>query len=106
MYNAPTNEDFLKLIPNFQSNQGLTVLSDSFGSGTTAPSSIVVTTPTQITYGNNQFNQTLLNQIEQITAAAMNSKGVATVKGPTRPFGNSFNYSSVENMSAAIIHAI
>ena len=102
MYNAPTNEDFLKLMPNFQSNQGLTVLSDNFGSGTTAPSTIVVTTPTQIAYGNNQFNQTLLNQIEQITAAAMNSKGIATVKGPTRPFGNSFNYSSVENMSAAL----
>ncbi len=102
IYNAPTNEDFLRLMPNFQSNQGLTVLSDSFGSGTTAPSSIVVTTPTQITYGNNQFNQTLLNQIEQITATAMNSKGIASVKGPTRPFGNSFNYSSLENMSAPL----
>ena len=70
MYNTPTSEDFLKLIPNFPSNQGLTVLANSFGSGTTAPTSIIVTTPTQITYGNNQFNQTLLNQIEQITAAA------------------------------------
>jgi RND superfamily putative drug exporter len=99
MYNAPTSEDFLKLIPNFQSNQGLTVLANSFGSGTTAPTSIVVITPTQIAYGNNQFNQTLLDQIEQITAAAMDSKGVATVSGPTRPYGNAFNYSSVENMS-------
>ncbi len=61
-----------------------------------------MTTPTQVTYGNNQFNQTLLNQIEQITAAASNSKGVDTVTGPTRPFGNSFNYSSVENMSAPL----
>jgi RND superfamily putative drug exporter len=99
MYNAPTSEDFLRLIPNFPSNQGLTVLADSFGSGVTAPTSIVVTTPTPITYGDNQFNQTLLDQIEQITAAAISSKGVATVSGPTRPYGNVFNYSSVENMS-------
>jgi RND superfamily putative drug exporter len=98
-YNTPTSEDFLKLIPNFPSNQGLTVIANSFGSGTIEPTSIVVTTPTQITYGNNQFNQTLLNQLEQITAAAANSKGVTSVAGPTRPFGNAFNYSSIENMS-------
>ncbi len=102
MYNAPTSEDFLKLIPNFQSNQGLTVLADSFGSGATAPTSIIVVTPTQITYGDNQFNQTLLNQIELITAAAADSKGVDTVNGPTRPFGYLFNFSSVENMSASL----
>ena len=99
VYTTPTGEEFLKLIPNFQSNQGLTAISDSFGSGTTQPSSIVITTPTQITYGNNQFNQTLLNQIEQITASAANSKGVLSVESATRPFKNTFNYSSVENMS-------
>ena len=102
MYNAPTNEDFLKLMPNFQSNQGLTVLSNSFGSGTISPTSIVVTTPTMITYGQNQFNQTLLNQIEQISALAKQSKGVDTVTGPTRPFGNTFNYTTIENMSAPL----
>ena len=39
------------------------------------------------------------NQIEQITSSAANSKGVASIAGPTRPFGNAFNFSSVENMS-------
>jgi RND superfamily putative drug exporter len=102
MYNTPTSDDFLRLIPNFQSNQGLTVIANSFGSGTMAPTSIIVTTPTQITYGNNQFNQTLLNQIEQITASAEDSKGVSSVSGLTRPFGNVFNYSSVESMSEPI----
>lgn len=97
VYNTPTGEEFLKLIPNFPSNQGLTVIGENFGSGSIQPTSIIVTTPTQITYGNNQFNQTLLNQIEQITATASNSKGVATVTSVTRPFGNVFNYTSVEN---------
>jgi RND superfamily putative drug exporter len=102
VYNTPTSENFLKLIPNFQSNQGLTAIANSFGSGTMEPTSIIITTPTQITYGNNQFNQTLLNQIEQITASAADSKGVTSVSGTTRPFGNVFNYSSVENMSEPI----
>jgi RND superfamily putative drug exporter len=99
VYSTPTSEEFLKLIPNFNSNQGLTAIANSFGSGTITPTQIIVTTPTEITYGNNQFNQTLLNQIEQITSAAANSKGVTTVSGPTRPFGNVFNYTSIENMS-------
>ncbi len=98
-YNTPLGDDFLKLIPNFPSNQGLTVIAESFGTGTIAPTSIVVTTPTQITYGNNQFNQTLLNQLEQIASAAATSKGVNIVTGPTRPFGNAFDYSTIENMS-------
>jgi RND superfamily putative drug exporter len=97
-YNTPTSFDFLKLIPNFSSNQGLTVIADNFGSGIIAPTSIVITTPTQITYGNNQFNQTLLNQLEQITATAAGSEGVTTVTSTTRPFGNAFNYSSIESM--------
>ncbi len=102
IYNAPTNEDFLKLMPNFQSNQGLTVLANNFGSGSISPTSIIITTPTPIIYGNNQFNQTLLNQIDQITSAAVNSKGVDTVTGPTRPFGDPFNYSSVEYMPVTL----
>jgi len=102
VYSTPTNEDFLSLIPKFQSNQGLTVIAERFGSGAIEPTSIVITTPTQITYGNNQFNQTLLDQIEEITNVAANTKGVITVAGPTRPFGNTFNYTGVENVSDAL----
>ena len=99
VYKTPTDEEFLKLIPNFQSNQGLTALANSFGSGTISPTSIVVTTATPITYGNNQFDQVLLNQIEQISASAAASKGVSFVTGITRPFGNAFDYSALGNMS-------
>ena len=96
---TPFSSDFLKLIPNFNSNQGITVVAENFGSGTLYPTYITVTTPTQITYGNNQFNQTLLDQIDQITVAAANSNGVISVVSPTRPYGDSFNYSNIEGMS-------
>ncbi len=43
MYNTPTSEEFLKLIPNFQSNQGLTALANEFGSGTLTPTTIIIT---------------------------------------------------------------
>jgi RND superfamily putative drug exporter len=98
-YSTPLGMDFLKLIPNFQSNQGLTVITNNFGSGTIAPTNVVVTTPTPIAFGNNQFNQTLLNQLDQISDAAAHSVGVVSVVGPTRPFGSPFNYSKIESMS-------
>jgi len=98
-YNTPFGMDFLKLIPNFQSNQGLTVITNNFGGGTIAPASVVVTTPTPITFRTGQFNQTLLNQLDQISDAAASSTGVESVVGPTRPFGSPFNYSTLSNMS-------
>ena len=96
---TPFSSDFLKLIPNFSSNQGVTVIANNFGSGTLYPTYITITTPTNITYGDNQFNQTLLDQIDQITVAVANSNGVISVVSPTRPYGDSFNYSNIEGMS-------
>ncbi len=97
-YHTPVGEDFLKLIPDFPSNQGLTALTDAFGGGQVSPTQIVIVTPTEITYGNDQFNQTLLNEIEQISNVAANSSGVESVTGPTRPYGSLFNYSSIGSM--------
>jgi len=102
-YSTPTGLDFLKLIPNFKSNQGLTVVTNSFGSGTISPTQVVVTTPTMITYGNNQFNQTLLDQIETICLAVAGTKGVVSVSSPTRPFGSLFNYTGIDSMAEPLI---
>jgi RND superfamily putative drug exporter len=98
-YTTPTGSDFLKLIPNFQSNQGLTVISNGFGSSFTAPTTIVVTTPTPIIYGHNQFNLTLMDQIESISQTVANSPDIATVTSPTRPYGSAFNYTGLSDMS-------
>ena len=98
-YTTPTGSDFLKLIPNFPSNQGLTVISHGFGSSFTSPTLIVVTTPSQIVYGDNKFNQTLMDQLELITKTVANSSDVVSVTSPTRPYGSAFNYSGLSNMS-------
>lgn len=95
---TPTGLDLLKLIPNFQSNQGLTVMTNSLGGGAISPTLILVTMPSPIVYGDNQFNQTLLNQIELISSTVANSSGVVSLTSATRPYGSSFNYSSIGEM--------
>jgi RND superfamily putative drug exporter len=98
-YSTPTGVDFLKLIPNFQSNVGLTQITNSLGSSAIAPSVILVTTPSPIVFGHNEWNQTLLKEIELISSTAASSSGVSGVESPTRPYGSPFNFSSIQNMS-------
>ena len=99
---TPTGLDILKLIPNFQSNQGLTVITNSMGGGTVSPTLVLVTMPSPIVYGDNQFNQTLLNQIELISSKVAGSSDVVSLTGPTRPYGSPFNFPSIGDMSEPI----
>jgi putative drug exporter of the RND superfamily len=99
---APSGANILKLFPDFPSNHGLTVITDELGSSATAPTSIIVTTSTPIVYGDDQFNQTLLNQIEQISSSAASVSGVASTTGPTRPYGSPFNYTGLEQLSVPV----
>ncbi len=96
---TPSGADILKLFPDFPSNQGLTVLTQNLGSATTDPAVIVVTTTTPILGSNGQFNQGLMNEIESISSTAASVKGVVSVSGPTRPYGQAFNYSGVQELS-------
>jgi RND superfamily putative drug exporter len=92
---APSGENVLKLLPNQPSNQGLTVITEELGSSTISPSIIVVTTSTPITYGDDQLNMTLLEQLELISSTVSSVSGVTGVSGPTRPYGLQFNYTGV-----------
>jgi putative drug exporter of the RND superfamily len=92
---TPSGANILKLFPDFPSNHGLTVITEELGSSATAPTSIIVTTATPITYGHDQFNETLLKQIESISSTAFSVSGVSTMSGPTRPYGSAFNYTGV-----------
>ncbi|MDA4123166.1 MAG: MMPL family transporter [Thaumarchaeota archaeon] len=91
-------ENFLKLIPNFPSNEGLTVMDAAFGSTATGPTEIVATLPTPIVYGADQLNQTLLNDVESLTSAVTGVNGVVSVASPTSPYGAPFNYSAIQQM--------
>ncbi len=94
-YETPTGIDITKLIPNFESNQGLTAITNNLGGSVVAPTLVVVTFPSPIVYGQDQFNQTLLKQVDTISSANSSSVGVASVSSPTRPYGAPFNYSAL-----------
>lgn len=96
---TPTGMDIPKLIPNFPSNQAITEIAENIGGSSVAPTYVVASMSTPVTYGHNQFNETMLDVIEEMTTALKNLKEVSGVTSATQPFGRPFNYHAVENIS-------
>ncbi|HVB12734.1 MAG TPA: MMPL family transporter [Nitrososphaerales archaeon] len=94
-YQTPSGIDITKLIPNFESNQGLTAITNNLGGSVASPTLVVVSFPYPVVHGQAQFNQTELNQIETISSTISNSVGVDSVTSPTRPFSSPFNYTGL-----------
>ncbi len=98
VYKTPSSFDLTKLIPNFESNQGLTAITNSLGGSVVSPVLVVVSLPSDIVYGHDQLNQTQLNLIGAITKTISSSDGVVSVSGPTSPYGAPVNYSVLDNL--------
>ena len=101
-YETPTGIDFSKLIPNFESNQGITAITNNFGGSITSPTLVIVTFPSPVTYGGDRFNQTVLKEIESVTSTISGFAGVDTVSSPTRPYGSPFNFSGLAELSPPV----
>ncbi len=99
---TPTGMDFSRLLPSFSSNQGITVLSKNMDSGAISPTDVVVTLPTPITYGQNEFNRTLMETVERLSVAIRSAQGVSSVSSTAWPFGELFNYSSLSTLSEPV----
>jgi RND superfamily putative drug exporter len=101
-YETPTGIDVSRLIPNFESNQGLTVITNNLGGSIVSPTLVLVTFPSPIAYGQDQFNQTLLKEIASITSTISSSSGVDAVSSPTSPYSSPFNFTDLTNLTSPV----
>ncbi|MCL4435328.1 MAG: MMPL family transporter [Thaumarchaeota archaeon] len=99
---TPTGMDFSRLLPNFPSNQGITMISKNMDSGAISPTNVIVTLPTPIIYGQNEFNKTLMDTVERISVAIRSAHGVSSVSSTAWPFGEPFNYTSLSTLSESV----
>ena len=102
VYETPTGIDFSRLIPNFESNQGLTLITSDFGGSVVSPTFVIVSFQYPVTYGQGQFNMTLLREVETVTSAISDSAGVDTVSSPTRPYGSPFNFTGLSYLNPPV----
>jgi len=101
-FETPTGIDFTKLIPNFESNQGLTTITNNLGGSVVAPTLILVTFPSPIVQGGDRFNQTLLKEIDGISSIISGSNGVVAVSSPTSPYGLPFDFANLTKLTPPV----
>jgi RND superfamily putative drug exporter len=101
-YETPSGIDFTRLIPNFESNQGITAITNQLGGSIVSPTLVIIAFPSPIAFGGDQFNQTLLKEVESITSTISGSTGVGTVNSPTRPYGTPFNFTDLANLTPPV----
>jgi RND superfamily putative drug exporter len=101
-YETPSGIDFTRLIPNFESNQGIAAITSHLGGSVVSPTLVLITFPTPITHGGDLFNQTLLEEIESITSTISASTGVDSVSSPTRPYGSPFNFTDLASLTPPV----
>jgi len=101
-FETPTGIDFTRLIPNFESNQGLTIITNNLGGSVVSPALVLVTFPSPIIHGGGQFNQTLLKEIEEISSIISGSNGVVAVSSPTSPYGSPFDFANLTKLTPPV----
>ncbi len=101
-YKTPSGFDVLKLLPNFESNQGLTAITKNLGGSVASPTFVLVTFHDPIAYGKDEFNQTQLAAVAAVTAAVSGSAGVGSTSSPTSPYGTPFNLSTLGGLSRPV----
>ena len=91
-----TGFDFIAGMPQTESKEGMTVMSDGFGKGIIMPTYVVIRFHNQIynsTTG--EFNQEELDALENISANLSSYQGIQTVYSPTRPKGKPISLSEL-----------
>ncbi len=89
--------DFIGNMGDSESIDGMTALTEDFGSGRIMPTEVVVTGDVYL-YENGAFNIAYLDAIENLTASIADDSEVQQVTGVTRPYGTLVDYHNLTSM--------
>ncbi|MDD1771383.1 MAG: MMPL family transporter [Methanomassiliicoccales archaeon] len=95
---AETSFDFIGVMGDSESINGMKAMTDDFGAGSIQPTQIVITSDVVI-YNGTAFNYEYLDAIENITASIGAKSEVQKVTGITRPYGEHIDYRNLDSFS-------
>jgi RND superfamily putative drug exporter len=93
-----TSFDFIGMMPQTESVQGMEALTQDFGAGSIAPTQVVLTGGPTVYYGNASFNTAYLWAVENLSKGIAADSNVQSVSGPTRPFGTTVDFANISYM--------
>lgn len=98
-FSLESSYDFISGLPEADSTQGLSALSEGFGQGTIMPTYVLVSYDDVVTT-NNSLSESAWDQIEEYSLGLLDQENVRSVSGPTRPFGEPVNASYLAGLPA------
>lgn len=101
-YSTSLSMDLIKTVPNFKSIQAVDIINQKIGSGSIQPTYIILKTTSPLILNGSTFNSTLFNEIDNLIKTIKSLTGISYVTGPPEPYGESFNYSSLNSYNEAV----
>lgn len=95
---AETSFDFIGVMGDSESINGMKAMTDDFGAGSIQPTQIVIVSDVVI-YNGTAFNYEYLDAVENITASISAESEVQKVTGMTRPYGELIDYRNLDSFS-------
>ncbi|MFA5311849.1 MAG: MMPL family transporter, partial [Methanomassiliicoccales archaeon] len=92
-----TSYDFIESMPETESKDGLMIVSEGFGGGKITPTEIGIELSGSVFNETGGWDLEKMDLIESLCVALTDLDNVNYVTSPTRPFGETIDYSSISN---------
>ena len=87
-----TSYDYIASMPDSQSKEGLDVMAAGFGGGRVIPTYVGVGLSSSIYNSTGGYDLVFMNAVENLSRSVAALPNVASVVGPTRPYGETIDY--------------
>jgi RND superfamily putative drug exporter len=98
-FTLETSYDFIGSMPDTESKQGLSAMSEGFGAGRITPTQVALNMSVPV-YANGNFSIEALNSIENISSELAGLTNVKVLTSPTRPLGQLITYANLSSYPA------
>lgn len=94
VFTMETSYDFIGAMPDNESKQGLSTMSEGFGAGKITPTQVALNMSSPVYVGGN-FSIEVLNSVENVSKELASLSNVKLLISPTRPLGQLIEYSNL-----------
>jgi len=94
VFTMETSYDFIGAMPDTESKQGLSTMSEGFGAGKITPTQVALNMSSAV-YVDGNFSIEILNSVENVSMELASLSNVKILISPTRPLGQLIEYSNL-----------
>ena len=101
-----TSYDFIGVMPEVESTQGMKAMTSGFGAGRIMPTDVVLVFGSAVRGADSNLSAENLAVVEAVSAKLAGTDLVREVSGPSRPFGKPIDLGNLGNLSASDLQKV